>query len=101
MAEPRNRRLNGKEGVVNVLRSGRTLLLSSESYLRAVFVLVGAALALALGIADFTLLSLVARAGAPVWAVALIGVVLVGGTLLAGLLPAARQVEGVAVQSLL
>jgi signal transduction histidine kinase len=101
MAEPRDRRLNGKVGVVNVLRSGRALLLASESYLRAVFVLVGAALALALGIADFTLLSLVAQAGAPVWAVALLGVVLVGGPLLAGLLPAARQVEGVAVQSLL
>jgi signal transduction histidine kinase len=93
--------LNGKVEVVNVLRSGRVLLLASESYLRAVFVLVGAALALALGIADFTLLSLIARAGAPVWATALIGVVLVGGPLLAGLLPAARQVEGVAVQSLL
>jgi signal transduction histidine kinase len=101
MAEPRNRRLNGRVGVVNVLRSGRALLLASESYLRAVFVLVGAALALALGIADFTLLALVAQAGAPVWATALTGVVLVGGPLLAGLLPAARQVEGVAVQSLL
>ena len=40
-------------------------VLASGSYLRAVFVLVGAALALALGIAGFTVLSLVAQAGAP------------------------------------
>ena len=69
--------------------------------LRAVFVLVGAALALAIGIAGFTVLSLVAAAGAPVWATALLGVVLVGGPLLAGLVPAARQIEGVAAHSLL
>jgi signal transduction histidine kinase len=69
--------------------------------LRAVFVLVGAALALAIGIAGFTVLSLVAAAGAPVWVTALLGVVLVGGPLLAGLVPAARQIEGVAAQSLL
>jgi signal transduction histidine kinase len=56
---------------------------------------------LALGIADFTILSLVAAAGTPVWATVLIGVALVGGPLLVGLLPAARQVEGVAVQTLL
>jgi signal transduction histidine kinase len=42
-----------------------------------------------------------AAAGAPAWATALAGVVLVGGPLLAGMLPAVRQVEGVAVQSLL
>ena len=86
---------------MSVLRSAQALLLASESYLRAVFVLVGAALALALGIAGFTLLSLVAAAGAPAWATALTGVVLVGGPLLAGVVPAVRQVEGVAVQSLL
>lgn len=101
MAESRNRRSNGRVGVVSVLRSAQASLLASQSYLRAVFVLVGAALALALGIADFTLLSLVAEAGAPVWATALIGVVLVGGPLLVGMVPAVRQVEGVAVQSLL
>jgi len=88
-------------GVVSVLRSAQSLLLAPESYLRAVFVLVGAALALALGIAGFTLLSLAAEAGTPAWATALIGVVLVGGPLLAGVVPAVRQVEGVAVQSLL
>ncbi|MBO0787024.1 MAG: two-component sensor histidine kinase, partial [Actinobacteria bacterium] len=83
------------------LLSGARVLLTSRSYLRAVFVLVGAALALALGIADFTLLSLLATGGAPVWATALIGVPLVGGPLLVGIVPAVRQVEGVAVQSLL
>jgi len=101
MAESRSRRLSGRVGVVNVLRSARAFLLAPESYLRAVFILIGAALALALGIADFTLLSLVAEAGAPAWATALTGVVLVGGPLLVGVVPAARQVEGVAVQSLL
>lgn len=94
-------RLNGRVGVVSVPRSGQALLLASHSYLRAVFVLVGAALALALGIADFTLLSLVAEAGTPTWATALTGVVLVGGPLLVGVVPAVRQVEGVAAQSLL
>ncbi len=76
-------------------------VLASGSYLRAVFVLVGAALALALGIAVFTVVSLVDRAGAPVWVTALTGVVLTGGPLLAGLVPAARQIEGVAAQGLL
>ena len=83
------------------MSSARSLLLAPESYLRAVFVLVGAALALALGIADFTVLALVAAAGVPVWVTALIGVVLIGGPLLVGLVPAVRQVEGMAVQSLL
>jgi hypothetical protein len=87
--------------IVNVLRSAPAVLLAPESYLRAVFVLTGAALALALGIADFTILSLVATAGTPAWATALAGVVLVGGPLLVGLVPAVRQVEGAAVQSLL
>jgi signal transduction histidine kinase len=94
-------RLNGRVRVVSVLRSALAFLLAPESYLRAVFVLAGAALALALGIAGFTVLSLMAAAGAPAWATALAGVVLVGGPLLAGLVPAVRQVEGVAVQSLL
>ena len=35
--------------IVNVLRSASALVLASESYLRAVFVLVGAALALGIG----------------------------------------------------
>jgi signal transduction histidine kinase len=85
---------------MTVLRPASALL-ASKTYLRMVFVLVGAGLALALGVADFTILSLVAAAGTPVWATVLIGVALVGGPLLVGLLPAARQVEGVAVQTLL
>jgi signal transduction histidine kinase len=86
---------------VNGLRSASALVLASESYLRAAFVLVGSALALALGVADFTLLALADQAGSPAWATAVLGVVLVGGPLLAGLVPAVRQVEGVAVQTLL
>ncbi len=43
--------------VSNVLRSLSDLLLAAQSYLRVVFVLLGAGLALALGIADFTVLS--------------------------------------------
>jgi signal transduction histidine kinase len=87
--------------MVRVLRSGPALLLAPESYLRVVFVLVGAALALALGIVDFTVLALVAGSGVPAWLVVLIGVVLVGGPLTVGVIPAVRQVESVAAQSLL
>ena len=87
--------------VRSVLRSLSVLLLAAQSYLRVVFVLVGAALALALGIAGFTVLALVSSAGAPPWAVALIGVVLVGGPLMVGVVPAVRQIEGAAVQTLL
>ncbi len=87
--------------VRSVLRSLPVLLLAAQSYLRVVFVLVGAALALALGIAGFTVLSLASMAGAPPWAVALIGVVLVGGPLMVGAVPAVRQIEGAAVQALL
>jgi signal transduction histidine kinase len=87
--------------IVRMLRWASALLLTPQSYLRAVFVLVGAGLALALGITGFTVLTLVAAAGAPAWATALIGIVLIGGPLLAGLVPAVRQIEGVAVQTLL
>jgi hypothetical protein len=55
--------------VRSVLRSLSGLLRGAQSYLRAVFVLVGAGLALALGIADFTVLSLASSAGVPPWAV--------------------------------
>ena len=58
-------------------------------------------MALALGIADFTVLSLISEAGTPPWAVAVIGVVLVGGPLMVGVVPAVRQIEGAAVQTLL
>ena len=87
--------------VSNVSRSLSGLLLTAQSYLRVVFVFLGAALALALGIAAFTLLSLMSEAGTPSWAVALIGVVLVGGPLMVGVVPAVRQIEGAAVQALL
>jgi signal transduction histidine kinase len=86
---------------VSMLRRASALVLAPESYQRAVFVLVGAALALALGVVDFTVLSLVAGTGVPAWATTLAGVVLVGGPLLVGMVPAVRQIEGVAVQTLL
>jgi signal transduction histidine kinase len=69
--------------------------------LASVFVLVSAGLALALAIADFTLLVLAIEGGAPTWAVVLIGIVLVGGPLMVGVVPAVRQLEGVAAQALL
>jgi signal transduction histidine kinase len=87
--------------VSTVLRSLSGLLLAAQSYLRAGFVLLGAALALALGIAGFTVLSLLSEAGTPPWAVALVGVVLIGGPLMVGVVPAVRQIEGAAVQALL
>jgi signal transduction histidine kinase len=87
--------------VKRVLRSLSVLLLAAQSCLRVVFVLIGAGLALALGIADFTVLSLASSAGTPPWAVVLIGVVLVGGPLMVGVVPAVRQIEGAAVQALL
>ena len=87
--------------MVRVLRSASALLLAPENYLPVVFMLVGAALALALGIADFTVLALVAESGTPTWLTVLVGVVLIGGPLTAGVIPAVRQIEGVAAQSLL
>lgn len=75
--------------------------LTRATWLRVVFVLLGAALALAVAVADFTLLALTAEAGAPRWAVVAAAVPLVGGPLLVGLIPGVRQVEGAAVQSLL
>ena len=82
--------------------SARSVTLGSRTYLlRSLFVLIGAALALALGVADFTLLVLAVDADTPIWAVVLIGLVIVGGPLSVGALPAVRQVEGVAAQTLL
>lgn len=85
----------------NIAASARAAALDSRTYLRAVFVLVGAALALAVGIVAFTVLASASDAGYPVWAVVLIGLVLVGAPLSAGALPAVRQVEGIAAQTLL
>lgn len=76
-------------------------MLTRTTWLRAVFVLLGAALTLAVAVADFTLLALAAEAGAPRWVVIVAAGPLVGGPLLAGLIPGVRQVEGAAVQSLL
>lgn len=73
----------------------------SHTYLPALFVLIGAALALALGVADFTLLVLAVESGIPTWAVVLVGLIIVGGPLSVGALPATRQVEGIAAQTLL
>ena len=87
--------------MVRGLRSASALLLARENYLPVVFMLVGAALALALGIADFTVLALAAESGTPTWLTVLVGVVLIGGPLTAGVIPAVRQIEGVAAQSLL
>lgn len=84
-----------------VLRSVLAPLWAPETYLRVVFVMLGSAIALALGIADFIVLSLVVGTGMPAWAVATIGVILVGGPLLIGLVPAMRKIEGVAVEALL
>ncbi|MET0526241.1 MAG: histidine kinase [Nocardioides sp.] len=84
-----------------VLGSGSALVLGSTPYLRVVFVLIGAGLALAVGVVAFTLLGLASEAGAPLWVLGWGAVVLVGGPLAVGLVPAVRQVEGVAAQTLL
>jgi len=63
---------------------------------RALFVVIGAAIALALGVTDFTVLARAVGAGVPVWIVVLIGLVIVLGPISVGLLPAVRQVEGAA-----
>jgi signal transduction histidine kinase len=69
--------------------------------LRALFVVLGAAFALAVGITAFTLLVLAAGSGPPPWTLVLLGIVVVGAPLSIGLLPAARAVEAVAAQNLL
>lgn len=71
--------------------------------LRVVYVLIGAALALAIALLDATIIALlVADSGLPAWTLAAIGTVVVVVPLCAlGLLPAMRTVEGVAATSLL
>jgi signal transduction histidine kinase len=83
------------------LQSAPAAVRASRTYLRALFVLVGAALALALGVVDVTVVAVAVRAGVATWAVVVIGIVLVGGPLMVGVVPAVRQVEGVAAQTLL
>jgi signal transduction histidine kinase len=72
-------------------------------YLRIVFVLIGAALALALALLDVTVIASLAQGtGLPVWALGVIGAVLVVVPIGAlGLVPAMRTIEGAAVLALL
>ncbi|HYJ68636.1 MAG TPA: histidine kinase [Nocardioidaceae bacterium] len=86
-------------------RIGRALrhtLFSAPTYLRQVHLLLGAALALAFALVDLGVVGTFLGAGVSQPVVAAVGVV---GALvppaLVGLLPAVRQVEGVAVESLL
>lgn len=80
----------------------RSTLFSARTYLRQVHLLLGAALALAFVLLDFGLAGTLINAGVstPVIVAICVVVVIVPPALL-GLLPAVRQVEGVAVESLL
>lgn len=73
------------------------------TYLRVVFVLIGSGLALSFGLLDVTVIaSLVTAEAVPVWAVVVIGVVLVLTPIVGfGLVPAARSIEATAAESLL
>ncbi len=75
----------------------------TRTYLRTVFVLIGAALALALALLDITLIAILARGTSlPIWAVSAVGAVIVVTPIAAlGLVPAMRTIEGAAVQALL
>ena len=76
---------------------------STKTYLRTVFVLIGAALALALALLDITLIAILAQGSPlPIWAVSAVGAVIVAAPIAAlGLVPAMRTIEGAAVQALL
>jgi signal transduction histidine kinase len=80
----------------------RTTLLSGRTYLQQVHLLLGAALALAFALVCLSIAGTLINAGTPTPAVVIVVVVtaLVPPALL-GLLPAVRQVEGVAAESLL
>jgi signal transduction histidine kinase len=81
--------------VANVLVRGST-------YLRWVYLLLGAALVLAFILVDSALVSLVQELGLPVVLTGiLIAVVVVAPPVVLGGLPAVREVEGIAVESLL
>jgi signal transduction histidine kinase len=75
----------------------------TKTYLRTVFVLIGAALALALALLDITLIAILAQGSPlPIWAVSAVGAVIVVAPIAAlGLVPAMRTIEGAAVQALL
>jgi signal transduction histidine kinase len=88
-----------------MLRIGRALrhaLFSASTYLRQVHLLLGAALALGFGFVDLGVVGTLLSTGLSRSVVVAVGVVaaLVPPALV-GLLPAVRQVEGVAVESLL
>ena len=71
-------------------------------YLRPVFVLIGAALALSLALLDVALIALMVSTPLPIWVVVWVGTVLVVAPIVGlGLVPAMRTIEGVAVQKLL
>ena len=80
----------------------RTMLLSARTYMRQIYVLLGSALVLAFGLVDLGLVgSMVsAEVSMPVLLAVAIPVVVVPPVLL-GLVPAVRQVEAVAAESLL
>ncbi len=77
--------------------------LTARNYLRIVFLLIGAALALALALLDATLIALlVVGTDVPIWAVVVVGAILVVVPIVGiGLVPAMRTIEGAAVQALL
>jgi signal transduction histidine kinase len=78
------------------------LLTRPVTYLRLVFLLLGSGLAIAFGMLDLTLISLVRDARISLWlAVPLSAAIVVVPPVVLGLLPPARQLEGVAAQSLL
>lgn len=79
------------------------LLGEPSAYLRMVFVLIGSGLALSFGLLDATVIaSLVLSGAVPIWAVVVLGTVLVLAPIIGfGLVPASRSIEGAAAESLL
>ncbi|TCM50096.1 sensor histidine kinase [Kribbella sp. VKM Ac-2568] len=78
------------------------VLVRGSTYLRWVYLLLGAALVLAFILVDSALVSLVQELGLPVVLTGiLIAVVVVAPPVVLGGLPAVREVEGIAVESLL
>jgi len=74
-----------------------------RTYLRVVFVLIGSGLAMSLLLLDVTVIAALAASDAvPVWAVVVVGSVLVIAPVVGfGLVPAARSIEATAAESLL
>ena len=80
----------------------RRTLFGARTYLRLVYLLLGAALVLAFGIVDLGVLGTLRTAGVSMPSLVLIAVqIAVIPPALLGLVPAVRQVEGVAAESLL